>query len=149
MKVTINIDIDMNDIEVLTEKFKSMDEVKERDVTLEHCGFSQYARYFDEACCAWTKDPEFNKVFLFDQQEWANERLKREGHLFLNDVYEMLGMPKSRAGQVVGWIYDEDDPLNNFVNFGLCHKRNSKFINGYERVALLDFNVREDLINLI
>lgn len=107
--------------------------------------YSEFARFFDEGCAGWTKDPEDNLRFLKLQQAWANERLERRGYLFLNEVYEALGIPKTKAGQVVGWIYDEKNPVgDNYVDFGiydLYNERARAFVNGYERTILLDFNV--------
>lgn len=114
---------------------------------------SDYARFFDDGCTGWSKDPEYNLTFLKMQQAFANERLKREGYLFLNDVYEMLGIPRTKAGNVVGWIYDETHPVgDNFVDFGIYDLYNEKardFVNGYERVILLDFNVDGDILHLL
>ena len=107
--------------------------------------YSDYARFFDEACPGWSKDPEYNLTFLKRQQNFANEKLQTNGFLFLNDVYEMLGIPKTKAGQIVGWIYDEKNPVgDNFVDFGIYDVNNETkrdFVNGYERSILLDFNV--------
>ncbi len=108
-------------------------------------GYSDYARFFDDGCTGWTKDAEFNLTFLKQQQAHANRLLQKNGYLFLNDVYEMLGIPKTKAGQVVGWIYDEKNPIgDNFVDFGIYDLYNEKareFVNGLERTILLDFNV--------
>lgn len=107
--------------------------------------YSDYARFFDEACPGWSKDPEYNLTFLKRQQNFANEKLQTNGFLFLNDVYEMIGIPKTKAGQIVGWIYDEKNPIgDNFVDFGIYDVNNEAkrdFVNGYERSILLDFNV--------
>lgn len=115
--------------------------------------YSDYARFFDDGCTGWTKDPEFNLMFLKDQQRYANDLLKTRGHLFLNEVYDMLGIPRCTAGQVVGWIYDEKQPIgDNFVDFGIYDIHNEakrNFVNGYERTILLDFNVDGDIMNLI
>lgn len=114
---------------------------------------SDYARFFDDGCCGWQKDAELNLYFLKRQQDYANERLKAEGHLFLNDVYKMLGIPVTKAGQVVGWVYDEKNPTgDNYVDFGIydLHRMGSRdFVNGYERTILLDFNVDGNILNLI
>lgn len=111
---------------------------------------SQYARFFDETCTGWTKDPEYNLSFLINQQRYANDLLKSRGHLFLNEVYDMLGLPRSKAGQVVGWIYDEKNPIgDNYVDFGIHDVHNERkraFVNGYERSILLDFNVDGNII---
>ncbi len=116
-------------------------------------GQSEYARFFDELCPDWQKDPEYNLMFLRRQQDYANEILKSKGHLFLNDVYVMLGIPKSQAGQVVGWIYDEKNPNgDNYVDFGIYDVKNEDkraFVNGYERSILLDFNVDGVIYDLI
>lgn len=113
---------------------------------------SMYARFFDETCPDWTKDPEANLLFLRMQQAHANDRLRLQGYLFLNDVYKMLGMQPSKAGFTVGWLYDEKDPKrNNFVDFGIYDINNEvkrNFVNGYERSILLDFNVDSpDILN--
>lgn len=56
-------------------------------------------------------------------------------------------MEPSKAGQVVGWVYDPENPNHNgdnWVDFGIYNidkERNRAFVNGYERSILLDFNV--------
>ena len=114
---------------------------------------SDYARFFCEGCAGWTKDPEMNLVFLKQQQNWANELLKTRGHLFLNEVYDMLGIERSKAGQVVGWVYDETNPdCDNYVDFGIYdiyNERKRAFVNGWERSILLDFNVDGDIYSLL
>lgn len=104
--------------------------------------FSQYARFFDEACPGWINNPEYNLMFIRQQQTYANDLLKTKGYVFLNDVYEMLGMPKSKAGQVVGWIYDlENGEGDNYIDFGIYNLGNEQFVNGNATSILLDFNV--------
>lgn len=115
---------------------------------------SDYARFFDESCIGWTKDPELNLVFLKQVQAMANDQLQREGYLYLNDVYKMLGIDKTKAGQVVGWVYDNSEhPVgDNFVDFGIYNihnERNRAFVNGYERNILLDFNVDGNIWDLM
>lgn len=107
---------------------------------------SDYARFFDESCIGWTKDPELNLTFLKQVQAMANDKLQREGVVYLNEVYAMLGIDKTKAGQVVGWVYDTSEhPVgDNFIDFGIYdinRERNRAFVNGYERNILLDFNV--------
>ena len=123
------------------------------EMTDPHACYSNYARFYDDGCKGWTKDPELNLVFLKQMQQYANDRLRARGHLFLNEVYDMLGIPHSSAGQIVGWIYDEDNPVgDNYVDFGIydTYKEKSRdFVNGYERVILLDFNVDGIIYNLI
>lgn len=103
---------------------------------------SPYARFFEESSTQWKKDAEYNLMFLRNQQDYANDVLRCKGYLFLNDVYSMLGIPKTKAGQVVGWKWDSNG--DNYVDFGIydvTDERKRAFVNGYERNILLDFNV--------
>ena len=115
--------------------------------------YSDYARFFDESCPAWQNDPEYNLTFLRAQQQYANGLLKAQGRLFLNDVYKMLGIDITKAGQVVGWVYDPDCPVgDNFVDFGIydmSKERVRAFVNGYEPNILLDFNVDGNIWDLM
>ena len=109
-----------------------------------------YARIYDDGNIGWTKDPQANLIFLKGQQRFCDELLKTRGYLFLNEVYELLGYPKTWYGQVIGWIYDEKNPIgDNFVDFGIYDpndKAKSRFINGYERNIVLDFNVDGNIL---
>ena len=113
--------------------------------------YSDYAKIYDAGCNGWTKDAEFNLMFLRHTQAQANDILKRRGYLFLNEVYDMLGFQRTKAGQVMGWIYDEENPVgDNFVDFGIYNTDIEKardFVNGIERVIILDFNVTNILDN--
>lgn len=100
--------------------------------------FSDYARLYDDGCKCWKKDPEHNLFFLQCQQNYANDRLVANGHLFLNEVYDMLGIPRSKEGQLVGWRYK--DGIDKFVDFGLTNAYNQEKA-GIERSLILDFNV--------
>lgn len=123
-------------------KIKKIVDVVE-DTGLE--GISEYAKFFDQSCRGWEKNAELNMMTLRQVQNWANDKFKRQGYLFLNDVYEALGIDKTQAGQIVGWIYDEKVPNgDNFIDFGIYNthrKANRDFVNGFEPVILLDFNV--------
>ena len=117
-------------------------------------GVSEYAKFFDAFNTdEHQKDPEYNLMFLRRQQDWANEVLKSRGHLFLNEVYDMLGIPRTKAGQVVGWVYDEKNPNgDNYVDFGIYdidNERKRAFVNGLEPNILLDFNVDGVIYDLI
>lgn len=115
--------------------------------------YSDYAKFFDESCREWDKNPEYNLTFLKCQQNYANDLLRSKRHLFLNEVYDMLGIPRTKAGQVVGWLFDEENPVgDNYVDFGiydLYKSSNRDFVNGYERTILLDFNVDGDILDKI
>ena len=127
--------------------------VKETIKTMDPNLYSDYARFFDEASPYWQSDPEYNLVFLKAQQQYANDLLRAKGRLFLNDVYDMLGIEKTKAGQIVGWVYDPENPNgDNFVDFGIydmSKERVRAFVNGYEATILLDFNVDGNIWDLM
>lgn len=116
-------------------------------------GYSDYAKFFDASCLGWEKDADLNLMQLKRIQDQANDDLQRRGHLFLNEVYDMLGIPRTRLGQVAGWIYDEENPNgDNRVDFGIYDKgtqANARFVNGYEPTILLDFNCDGRIIDLL
>ena len=114
---------------------------------------SEYARFFDASSENFAKDPEYNMMFLRRQQDYANEMLKARGHLFLNEVYDLLDIPRSKAGQVVGWVYDKNGNTkgDNYVDFGLYRNDQGtrRFVNGLEYNILLDFNVDGVIYDII
>lgn len=103
---------------------------------------SEYARFFDHYSKQWRKTPEYNLIFLNHAQAMANNMLEIRGHVFLNEVYDILGFPRTQAGTVVGWMKDGDG--DGKITFGIydVHKSGSReFVNGYNDAILLDFNV--------
>lgn len=126
--------------------------VKKNVEVINPYNYSPYAICFDDGCTGWTKDPEYNKKFLIDQQRFANDKLKLHGKVVLNEIYDMLGAPRTKAGMVVGWIYDEKNPTgDNYIDFGIFdidRPKNRDFVNGYERSIWLDFNVDGNIYNL-
>jgi hypothetical protein len=127
--------------------------VKKTVPVIDPTKYSEYAVFFDDGCKGWEKDAEHNLFFLKQQQNYANDLLKARGHVFLNEIYDMLGIPRTTAGQAVGWFYDEKDPdRDNFIDFGIynLYSENARdFVNGRERVILLDFNVDGEIWQLI
>lgn len=106
-------------------------------------GHSEYAKIFDELSLEWKPDAEYNRMFLLSVQEACNQKLRSNGKLFLNEVYDALGLPETKAGQVVGWIYDpNNDTGDSFIQFLDINDPTKKlFLDGYEKSVLLDFNV--------
>lgn len=150
----LRYNIKAKEIEEVVTKEDGTESVEKKTVSVAGIdGYSDYAKFFDESCFGWAKDPEQNMFFLKRQQDFANETLKAKGHLFLNEVYDMIGIPRTKAGQCVGWIYDEKNPVgDNYVDFGMydTYKEGCRaFVNGYERSILLDFNVDGNILDLI
>lgn len=115
--------------------------------------YSDYSRFYDDGCTGWTKDPEHNLCFLKTVQAHFNNKLRTEGRVFLNEVYKALNIPETKAGHVVGWVYNEKNPVgDNYIDFGIYdtnRERARAFVNGYERTILLDFNVDGNIWELM
>jgi hypothetical protein len=115
-------------------------------------GKSIYARFFDETSSNWQRTPGYNQMFLQAQQNYANDLLNARGWLFLNEVYRMLGLEESSAGQIVGWVKGEHGG-DGFVDFGIFDEGDNfmalQFVNGAEKSVLLDFNVDGPVYDLL
>ena len=150
----IRYNIQQKEIETTSVDAKGKTKTKtEKIKAIDPSTVSDFTRIWDVGNPGWTKDPQTNLAFLKCQERAANDKLKRQGFLFLNDVYEMLGFPKCAEGQVAGWIFDEKTPVgDNFVDFGILNinaAANRDFVNGYERSILLDFNIDGDILPFI
>lgn len=114
---------------------------------------SMYSIVFCEGNTGWTRNAELNKVFLIQQQNYANDKLKMNGILTLNEVYDMVGAPRTAYGQIAGWVYTDDGSIgDNFVDFGIFDVNNEKacdFINGREKSIILDFNCIGNILDYI
>lgn len=107
-------------------------------------GLSPYAVFYDEHNKNWQSTGEHNLFFLRCQQNWANDRLKAKGHIFLNEVYDQLGMEHTMEGAVVGWVAEEAPGRDCYVDFGVFDSDKMDqlfdFASGREGIWL-DFNV--------
>lgn len=129
-------------------------EVKEEQkefLTYEGIKLSQYARIFDEVgSTQWTPSADHNRAFLLMEQNYFNERIRTRGYIFLNEVYERLGFRPTKAGSVVGWVYQNADYED--IDFGIFTAHTQKaaeFLEGTEPSIILDFNVQGDILSLV
>lgn len=100
---------------------------------------SPYYKEFNSQNPNYVNDVEANRNFILCQQEYANQRLKARGYLFLNDAYRSLGLEPTKAGQQVGWL--SNGKGDGYVDFGIFAAVNTEYANGWDPVFLLDFNV--------
>jgi len=111
---------------------------------------SQYAVFFDSGSPQWRTDNTFNEFFLKSQQNYANQKLQMSGHVFLNEVYDMLGVDRTKEGAIVGWVKDHGD---DFIDFDIYNPYNApygEFETGPSTESLLlDFNVDGVIFDLI
>lgn len=132
-----------------TDEKGKVKKVKKDKLVTDPNGLSMYARFFDESSPNWHKNPDYNHMFLKLAQSYWNNTLQIRGHVFLNEVYEYLGIPHSEAGAVVGWMLGSDG--DQFIDLGFMDGDRPKardFVNGYENSILLDFNVNGVIYNL-
>lgn len=96
----------------------------------------------------WRDNALMNESTLKCVQNAANDLLRANGFVFLNQVREMLGLPPTREGQIVGWTLCGGD---GFIDFGVFPSKqhplekiapvNRLFLDNKTCNALLDFNV--------
>lgn len=105
---------------------------------------SPYARIIaEESSTCWDPNEDYTSQNLAAVQLWANRRLERKGHLFLNEVFDQLGLSRTREGAVVGWLKNgEGDGYVSFGDFDASVYRVPS--DDYTRVDsnfIVDFNV--------
>ena len=114
-----------------------------KKVVMANESLSIYARIFDAGNPAWSKNAEMNLSFLRSQQIAANNMLHDRGFVFLNEVYDLLNLPRSEAGQYVGWVEGMGDPA---IDFNLYSMENKNATDCFEPTFWLDFNVDGDIM---
>lgn len=113
---------------------------------------SPYAKFFAQATSnSWSPTPDYNIIFIRAQQNYANQLLLARGHVLLNDVYDGLGLERTPAGAVVGWVLDKGG--DNYIDFGVFENQLTTevmdFAMGREEGVWLDFNVDGVVYDLI
>lgn len=113
----------------------------------EELGGSPYSMIFSaDTSKAWEKDHDYNMMCLRAEQQYATDRLRARGYLYLNEVFERLGVDGTKMGQIVGWVYDPENPdYDNFVDFGINEIENADG----DKVITLDFNVQGNILDLM
>lgn len=132
-------------IEVTTPSYTDENGVKHKEsktklMVADKDGISAYARYFNDSCSQWSSSNDYNHFFLLAQQNYFNDILRVRGHVFLNEVYDALGLNRSEAGAIVGWIKGQGD---GFIDFGAFDPDTKSYLPlvSSEDGILLDFNV--------
>lgn len=114
--------------------------------------YSPYARIIDENASVWDPSDDITELNIHAQLNYMNDILRTRGYLFLSDVYDALGIPRTPASQVVGWLWKKGDG-DHYVSFGDIEGHRIKFWDDSRRreVAnyLLDFNVDGEIVNEI
>ncbi len=144
----LRYNIKAEEIEETVTDEKGKEKKVKKNVEVADPNASGYAKYFTRSNPYWEEDSSYVEMFLRSQQNFANDKLKANGHLTLNDVYDMLGFHDSKAGMVVGWIYDLDHPNgDNYVEFDVKKVNLPNEQGGYEEAYAIDFNVDGNIYN--
>ena len=147
---------------IIDEETGKEKKVKKNGFVVSPADISGYARFFEKYTQDedgnsilnphWESNNEYNLMFIKAQERYANDLLKAKKRVFLNEVYEMLGLPRTKAGQIVGWVYDPENPKgDNYIDFGLYSDNlsYSDYVNGFDQAILLDFNVDGNIWDLM
>lgn len=110
-------------------------------IVVQNEGYSPYAQLFGPGNANWTGNLEFNLFFIKCQQNYMNEMLRARGHVFLNEVYDRLGLERTSAGAVVGWVWQGNG--DNYIDFGIWDDEGKMVprLSRHEPAVWLDFNV--------
>lgn len=105
---------------------------------------SPYARIISEtSSTVWDPNEDYTVMNLTEIQAWANRRLQKKGHLFLNEVFDQLGLSRMKEGALVGWLKNGDG--DGYISFGDFESAIYR-VPDYERKSIhsnvvVDFNV--------
>lgn len=103
-----------------------------------------YLMVFDNKCKGWSTNPEQNLNYVKTVQRECNNKLLKEGHLYLKDVFDIfeVSIPFDWLGS--GWSTDESKLFgDNYIDFGLydIYRRDARnFVNGKSTDTILKFN---------
>lgn len=144
----LRYNIKAEEIEETVTDEKGKEKKVKKSIEVADPNVSGYVKYFTRSNPYWEENSSYVEMFLRSQQNFANDKLKANGHLTLNDVYDMLGFHDSKAGMVVGWIYDLDHPNgDNYVEFDVKKVNLPNEQGGYEEAYAIDFNVDGNIYN--
>jgi|WetSurSiteA1Bulk_404760.scaffolds.fasta_scaffold00156_12 hypothetical protein len=111
---------------------------------------SDYHVWITKDHLQFKNDYGLNIFWIQTAQNWLNDQLNINGHVFLNEAYDALHLPRTKAGAVVGWL--KDGPGDGFIDFGLTQWMNDgPHTDNHGEVSpiLVDFNVDGVIWDLI
>lgn len=97
-----------------------------------------YTIILDERSSVWSRNPDSTLHNLKLVQELAEHKLRTQGSLFLNEVREMLDVPRTKSGAALGWVLEEDKEkrrTSNYIDLGVFYKNvaNGTYVDEYDR----------------
>lgn len=140
-----------NEVTVTTVDENGKKKKEKQEVVTVDTVISPYAKFFDETAREWSRSPDYNRQFLVCQQNAANDLMRsrqfdgrhKRGFVFLNEVYNMLGITETPTGAICGWMYPEpgdEEVADEYISFGMTEA---------DGKILLDFNCQGKIYDLI
>lgn len=96
---------------------------------------------YDDSCCHWEDNAKLNQLFLINIEKRVNQLLECYGHVFLNEVYDLLGYKRTPLGAVMGWVYEKGKK----ISFGLTEE----YFKNPTLDVQLHFNIDGVIVNKI
>lgn len=99
---------------------------------------SPYEFEFDKSTAplTWSPNQDRNFTFLRQVQSYLNDKFHAQGHLFMNEALDELGMERTQAGALVGWVVGGDG--DGFVDLGFTEYYTDEYcdIHGLKSIHL-------------
>lgn len=95
---------------------------------------SPYSAMFDDSNPNFQESSTFNEHWFRIQEGLLTNKLRAQGHLFLNEVYDRLALPRTETGQQCGWAMGHPNS-DDFIEIRAYP------MHDYHGSYMLDFNV--------
>jgi hypothetical protein len=102
---------------------------------------SPYSQMFDDNNPNFQESATFNEHFFRIQGELLTNKLRSQGHLFLNEVYDRLGLPRTATGSECGWLSGSKNS-DDFVDIIAIP------MHDFHGSYMLDFNAAGYIVNM-
>jgi hypothetical protein len=90
-----------------------------------------------------------NAATLAAAQAYANDQLRTRGHLFLNELLDLLELPRVRQGQTAGWVWKKFQ-FGSLVTLGVFERgRAFDFLKTNTPVIPLVIDCNDDILDLV
>ena len=118
--------------------------VDELTTTVDNPYDSPFKFRFDKYSTVWNPHHCSNETILMSELNWCNNLLQIQGYLFLNDVLDRLGIPRTKAGQILGWRTNGDG--DGYIDFGVVDCATLSGARYDDNAFELNFNVDGDIL---
>ncbi len=103
---------------------------------------SPYSAIFDESNPNFQEAHEFNLSYIRIGEDRLTDKLRSQGHLMLNEVYDWYDLPRTTTGAHCGWMIGHPDS-DDFVEVKIIPMQD------FHKSLMLDFNVAGEVSSMI